>query len=70
MDVKRFVKWLRRAGKRGRTMEQYVEMYGDYPIRTALGEAARLGHKVDVVQRRRGEACNHHRLMLVENDDA
>jgi len=69
MEVDGFIKWLRRGGKRGRTMSQYVELFGDYPISTMLGKVQRKGRSVEIRCVCRGEACNHHRLILLENND-
>jgi len=68
MKVDQFITWLQRAGARGRTMEQYVEKFGQTPIRAMIDAANERGRFVKSKSGKRGEACNHHRLVLMENN--
>ena len=63
-----FIAWLKKAGPRGRTMDQYVERFGDRPITAMIDAANERGYFVNVKKRKRGEARNHHRLVLMEGN--
>lgn len=66
MKANQFITWLRRAGARGRTMSQYVEKFGQTPVRALIDAANERGYFVNIKSGKRGGSQNHHRLVLME----
>ena len=65
MKVKKFIRWLEKAGSRGRTMHQFIQTpMGLTPIRSMLNEAKKLGFNIKVIERNPRSVRNKHRFIL------